>query len=75
MRKYLLAAALAVLAGSSALAATHHTRAVRNDPAKSAYDYVTPSSDIVGSTGVLGAGANPVTQSRQLEDNQANFGD
>jgi len=70
MRKYLLAAALAVLAGSPAFAATHHNRAVRNDPAKSAYDYVTPNSDIVGSTG-----ASQINQSRQLEDNQANSGE
>ena len=73
MRKYLLAAALAVLAGSPAFAASHHNRAVRNDPAKSAYDYVTPNSDIVGSTGATGA--SQINQSRQLEDNQANFGE
>ncbi len=55
MKKYLLAAALTALAASPALAATQH-RAMRNDSANSAYDYVAPNADTIVDDGkVIGA--------------------
>jgi opacity protein-like surface antigen len=58
MKKYLLAAALAALAASPALAATHH-RAIRSDSANGAYAYVPQSNTVVDNGTVIGADPDP----------------
>jgi opacity protein-like surface antigen len=58
MKKYLLAAALAALAASPVLAATHH-RAMRSDSANGAYAYVPQSDAVVDNGKVIGADPDP----------------
>jgi opacity protein-like surface antigen len=68
MKKYLMAAALAALAASPALAATQH-RAMRSNPANGAYDYVAPNADTVVDAGkVLGADPDPAIRTQLLRE-------
>jgi opacity protein-like surface antigen len=70
MKKYLLAATLAALVASPALAATYH-RAVRNDVAMQAYAFV-PSSDAVVSNGkIIGADPDPAIRTQLLRAGDA----
>lgn len=77
MKKYLLAATLAALVASPALAATYH-RTMRNDSAMQAYAFV-PQGDAVVSNGqVIGADPDPFIRAQLLregdhtQDNGAN---
>ena len=68
MKKYLLAAALAALAASPALAANSH-RAMRQDSATNAYDYVAPNADVVIDGGkVIGADPDPAIRTQLLRE-------
>jgi hypothetical protein len=67
MKRYLIAAALAALAASSALAATHRN-VMRNDSAAAAYDYVSQPGAVVDHGKVIGVDPDPAIRAQLLRE-------
>lgn len=69
MKKYLIAAALAVVAASPALAAQHHRAYRGDDQGYGAYAYASPQSETVVFGGkVIGADPDPAIRTQLLRE-------
>ena len=67
MKKYLIAAALAALAASPAVAATH-PGVMRNDSAAAAYDYTLQPGAVVDHGKVIGVDPDPAIRAQLLRE-------
>ena len=67
MKKYLLAATLAALVASPALAAGYH-RAMRDDSAMQAYAFVPQSDAVVDNGNIIGADPDAVIRMQLLRE-------